>query len=225
MSESKKNLKKTVKDIENVQDKTLMEAVNSAKKPRKRVRKNDIVSLEEAESVYHVSLLAQAVCVVGILTISILAIFEHSFTVPIEVLVGITLFLMAYNNYKLFKRKGMTVIYVTFGILSCWYCWLFWWIIMDDVVFFNSLYDFYGVLLTDKQRLYFEDYYQNNLTLSEMAINYGVSRNAIHKQLKVIIEIMKDYESKLGLVDKVNKILCLVRDDKDLLEKIERVIG
>ena len=96
---------------------------------------------------------------------------------------------------------------------------------MDDVVYFNRLYDFYGDLLTDKQRLYFEDYYQNNLTLSEMASNYCVSRNAIHKQLKKIIEIMKNYELKLGLVDKVNKILDLVRDNKDLLEKIERVIG
>ena len=96
---------------------------------------------------------------------------------------------------------------------------------MDDVVYYNSLYDFYGELLTDKQKLYFEDYYQNNLTLSEMASNYGVGRNAIHKQLKQIIEIMKDYELKLGLVDKINKILYLVRDNKDLLEKIERVIG
>ena len=96
---------------------------------------------------------------------------------------------------------------------------------MDDVVYFNRMYDFYGELLTDKQRLYFEDYYQNDLSLSEMAFNYGVSRNAIHKQLKKIIEILNDYESKLGLVDKVDKILYLVRDDKNLLEKIEGIIG
>ena len=47
-----------------------------------------------------------------------------------------------------------------------------------------SLYDIYNSLLTDKQKLYFEDYYFNNLSLSEMSENYEVSRNAIHKQIK-----------------------------------------
>ena len=76
------------------------------------------ISLEEADSFYHVSLLAQAVCVIGILAISVLAIFENSFTVPIEVLVGVTLLIMAYNNVKLFKRKGFTMIYIVFGVIS-----------------------------------------------------------------------------------------------------------
>lgn len=80
--------------------------------------KTECITLEEANSVYHVSLLAQAVCVVGVLAISILAIFENSFTIPIEVLVGITLFIMAYNNYKMFKRKGLTIVYIIFGIIS-----------------------------------------------------------------------------------------------------------
>ena len=78
---------------------------------------NESITLEEADSFYHVSLLAQAVCVIGVLFISILAIFEHSFTVPIEVLIGITLLIMAYNNDKLFKRKGLTVVYLVFGIV------------------------------------------------------------------------------------------------------------
>lgn len=76
------------------------------------------ITLEEADSFYHVSLLAQAVCVIGVLTISILAIFENSFTIPVEVLVGLTLLIMAYNNVKLFKRKGFTTIYIVFGLIS-----------------------------------------------------------------------------------------------------------
>ena len=42
---------------------------------------------------------------------------------------------------------------------------------MEDVVYYNNLYDLYGELLTDKQREYFEDYYFNNLSFSEMAEN------------------------------------------------------
>lgn len=92
---------------------------STKKVTKKNVSKKDsIISLEEADSVYHVSLLAQTVCVIGVLAISVLAIFEHSFTVPIEVLVGITLFIMAFNNYKLFKRKGMTLVYIVFGLIS-----------------------------------------------------------------------------------------------------------
>lgn len=76
------------------------------------------ITLEEADSYYHISLLVQAVCVIGVLFITILALFEHSFTVPIEVLVGVTLLVMAYNNIKLFKRKFFTVVYIVFGVIS-----------------------------------------------------------------------------------------------------------
>ena len=79
---------------------------------------NEEITLEEADSFYHVSLLAQAVCVMGVLMISVLAIFENSFTVPVEVMVGITLLVMAYNNFKLFKRKSLTFFYILFGIIS-----------------------------------------------------------------------------------------------------------
>ena len=85
---------------------------------------------------------------------------------------------------------------------------------MEEFVYYNNLYDYYKELLTDKQRNYFEDYYQNNLTLSEMADNYLVSRNAI-----------QNYETKLKLCDKMNKIVDLVKDDKKLLSEIERIIG
>lgn len=88
----------------------------SSKKTTSKV--NDEITLEEADSFYHVSLLAQAVCVIGVLAISVLAIFENSFTVPIEVLVGMTLLIMAYNNSKIFKRKYMTYVYIVFGIIS-----------------------------------------------------------------------------------------------------------
>lgn len=126
-----KEVKKTksVKENEKVTDKkvnkkneTKKSSVKKNNKPLKKsspkkVEKKETITLEEADSFYHISLLAQAVCVVGILFISILAIFEHSFTVPIEVLVGITLLIMAYNNERVFVRRGLTVVYLIFGIV------------------------------------------------------------------------------------------------------------
>ena len=61
---------------------------------------------------------------------------------------------------------------------------------MDKEIYLSGLYDYYGALLTDKQREYFENYYFNNLSLAEIAENYNTSRNAIHKQIK-------DTENKL----------------------------
>jgi len=97
---------------------------------------------------------------------------------------------------------------------------------MEEVIYYNNLFDCYGELLTDKQREYFIDYYQNNLSLSEMAINYDVSRNAIHKQLKKIIEILENYEIKLSMISKNNKIIGLIKslNDDKLLSEIERII-
>ena len=77
---------------------------------------------------------------------------------------------------------------------------------MEDLVYYNNLYDLYKNLLTNKQQVYFEDYYFNNYSLSEIAENYNISRNAISKQLSVIKEKLDDYEEKLGLYNKNKKI-------------------
>ncbi len=93
---------------------------------------------------------------------------------------------------------------------------------MEEVIYLNELYDFYGSLLTDKQRDYFENYYFNNLSLGEMAENYGVSRNAIHKQLKIVEERLKYYEENLELLKKSKKAEELVQkiNDKKLRDEI-----
>lgn len=97
---------------------------------------------------------------------------------------------------------------------------------MEDIVYYNNLYDFYGCLLTEKQREYFEDYYFNNLSLAEMAENYEVSRNAIFKQLHIVVDKLMEYESKLKLYEKREKMVSLVSEitDSMLREKLEELI-
>lgn len=68
------------------------------------------------------------------------------------------------------------------------------------------LYDTYGVLLTDKQKDYFENYYFDDLSISEIALNYNVSRNAVFDQIKRVISILIDYEEKLLFINKIDKI-------------------
>ena len=96
---------------------------------------------------------------------------------------------------------------------------------MNEVVYYNNLYDLYGELLTDKQRQYFEDYYFNNLSFSEMAEDYDVSRNATFKQVHIVIEKLDEYESKLKLYEKKNKILDIANklENKSLKEELENL--
>ena len=97
---------------------------------------------------------------------------------------------------------------------------------MEELIYFNELYDLYGSLLTDKQKQYFEDYYFNNLSFSEMAENYDVSRNAIFKQIHIVVEKLKEYEEILKLLSKKKKIeeLIVYVDDKELKNKLEELI-
>ena len=69
-----------------------------------------------------------------------------------------------------------------------------------------DLYDLYGSLLTDKQKEYFEDYYFSDLSITEMAINYSISRNGVHDQIKRSVKALEEYELKLHLYEKIKKI-------------------
>lgn len=96
---------------------------------------------------------------------------------------------------------------------------------MDNRDYLIILYDFYGELLNDKQREYFEDYYFNNLSLGEISENVGISRNAIHKNIKGSEEKLYFYEEKLGLYKKrkfMEKLL-LNDDIKVIKDKIREL--
>ena len=97
---------------------------------------------------------------------------------------------------------------------------------MEEVVYYNNLYDLYGNLLTEKQKQYFEDYYFNNLSFSEMAENYNVSRNAVFKQLHIVIDKLEEYEKKLQLFKKKEKLLKVIDKvaDKKLKEELEGLL-
>jgi len=90
----------------------------------------------------------------------------------------------------------------------------------DNII---SLYDIYHNLLTDKQKMYFEDYYYSDLSLSEIADNYNVSRNAVHDQLKRTVSELEDYENKLHLHAKFLK-LDQIKCDEDVKKQITDIL-
>ena len=88
------------------------------------------------------------------------------------------------------------------------------------------LFDYYGELLSDSQKNYFIDYYFHNLTLSEIAENNNVSKNAVSKDLKLATSKLEDFDSKLKLIDKDKKIIKAIKDtnNEELLEKINKIL-
>ena len=82
---------------------------------------------------------------------------------------------------------------------------------MDEIARKNMLYDFYGELLTDHQKLIYEDAVYNDCSLSELAEEYNISRQGVHDLLRRCDKILEDYESKLGLVDKFNTLRHLAK--------------
>ena len=97
---------------------------------------------------------------------------------------------------------------------------------MDKYLYLNELYDFYKELFTNKQQEYFEDYYFENLSLSEIAENNEVSRNAVFNQLKIVEKKLYEYEEKLKLKTKKEQIKELLKEciDDKLLEKVEDIV-
>jgi len=95
---------------------------------------------------------------------------------------------------------------------------------MEERNYLIILYDYYGELLTDKQRMYFEDYYFNNLSLGEISENDGYSRNAIHKNIKTAEEKLYFYEEKLGLGTMTLEDIIKDIDNEEIKNKIREIL-
>ena len=67
----------------------------------------------------------------------------------------------------------------------------------------SGLNDVYGVLLTPHQREVIRNYYDYDLSLSEIAENSGISRQAVRDVIVKAVEQLKFYEDKLGFSEKI----------------------
>ena len=77
---------------------------------------------------------------------------------------------------------------------------------MEKIIERNLLFDFYGDLLTKRQRDIYQDAVYGDLSLSELADDYGISRQGIHDQIKRCDKALEEYESKLHLIARFEKI-------------------
>ena len=98
---------------------------------------------------------------------------------------------------------------------------------MKDFVYYNNLFDIYCDLLTENERNTFKDYYQEDLSLSEIADEKNVSRSAIQKTIKNVIDKLNNYEDILRIYKKNIKISEILdsQDLEQLKSDIREVLG
>lgn len=92
---------------------------------------------------------------------------------------------------------------------------------MDKIFFITMLYDFYGELLTDKQKSVVELYYLDDLSLNEIAQKHNITRQAVMDMLRRTEKVLINYENKLMLVDKYLKQKEKVKNIISIIDKID----
>ena len=71
----------------------------------------------------------------------------------------------------------------------------------------TMLFDFYGELLTERQREFFDLYYNEDLSLSEIAENSGISRQGVRDVIVRAEGAMQEVEDKTGLIRRFLQII------------------
>lgn len=76
----------------------------------------------------------------------------------------------------------------------------------QDAFWLSALFDYYGEFLTDKQKNCFDLYYNQDLSLGEIAEQTGISRQGVHDTLARAQAQILEFEEKLGYVARETRV-------------------
>ena len=75
-----------------------------------------------------------------------------------------------------------------------------------DAVAMTLLFDYYGTLLTQKQQELFDQYYNQDLSLAEIAENEGISRQGVHDAIARAEALLLEFEQKTGCMARGRRV-------------------
>ena len=93
---------------------------------------------------------------------------------------------------------------------------------MNEILEQALLYDFHGELLTSHQKEIYEQFVLEDLSLSEIAQDAGISRQGVHDLVKRCQKILEGYEEKLHLVRRFLSIKENVHEIEALLDQTRK---
>ena len=82
---------------------------------------------------------------------------------------------------------------------------------------FSILLDYYGMVLTEKQRNILTEYYNDDLSLAEIAENYGITRQGVRDAIKHGENTLKELEEKVGFAARYRRV-------QQKLEELEQMV-
>ncbi len=85
----------------------------------------------------------------------------------------------------------------------------------------SILLGYYGNLLSDKQRTYMEEHFEEDYSLSEIAKSHGISRQAVYDNIKRGMKILKSYEEKIGFLKREKEIRNNLKELKECYSEVK----
>ena len=95
----------------------------------------------------------------------------------------------------------------------------------QDVLTMSLLFDYYGDLLTDKQKTCFDLYCNQDFSLSEIAEQTGVTRQGVHDSLSRAEALLFETEQKLGCVARLRARRQALRQIEAAAERLLTLPG
>ena len=89
---------------------------------------------------------------------------------------------------------------------------------MEKIVQQGILYDFYGELLTEHQRKIYESAVFEDLSLTELSEEYGITRQGVHDLIKRCTKTMQGYEDRLHMIRRFEAI----KENAEQLQKLSK---
>ncbi len=85
----------------------------------------------------------------------------------------------------------------------------------------TMLYDFYGDLLTDRQKEFYDLYYNEDLSLAEIAENYGITRQGVRDIIVRAEGTLTDIEEKTGLIRRFHTLQSALGQLEGMLAQVD----
>ena len=95
----------------------------------------------------------------------------------------------------------------------------------DSRLMRSMLLDFYGQLLTDKQRECYDLHYNEDLSLSEIAEQSGISRQGVWDNIRRADTALRELEEKTGLVRRVMELERELEETREELGRLRELHG
>ena len=87
----------------------------------------------------------------------------------------------------------------------------------------TMLYDFYGEILTERQKEFFDLYYNEDLSLAEIAENYGISRQGVRDVIVRAEAVMTEIEDKTGLMKRFMQMRGRLSAIEEAAERVKLI--